>query len=77
MSYFVIIHYVYKSYVSIASQYSSSCCATYGRGYVPIRIRNVGCSSSYSRLSSCSYVANSAGCAINEVAGVNCYGEST
>ncbi|XP_019850477.1 PREDICTED: scavenger receptor cysteine-rich domain superfamily protein-like [Amphimedon queenslandica] len=59
------------------SQYSYSCCAGYGRGYVPIRIRNVGCSSSYSRLSSCSYIANSAGCSSSEVAGVACYGRVT
>ena len=62
-------------YVFIASLYSSSCCANYGQGSVPIRIRNVGCSSSYSSFSSCSYTANSAGCTISEVAGVNCYGK--
>ena len=57
------------------SLYSSFCCGSYGRGYVPIRIRNVACSSSYTRLSSCGYIANSVGCSASEVAGVQCYGK--
>ncbi|XP_019849144.1 PREDICTED: deleted in malignant brain tumors 1 protein-like [Amphimedon queenslandica] len=59
------------------SLYSYSCCANYGRGSVPIRIRNVGCSSSYSSLSSCSYTLGSYRCSSSEVAGVECYGRIT
>ena len=62
-------------YLYSGSLYSSRCCAAYGRGYVPIRIRNVACSSSYTRLSSCGYIANSVGCSAYEVAGVQCHGE--
>ena len=59
----------------LVSQYSSSCCASYGRGSVPIRIKYVSCSSSYSNFSSCSYTASSSGCSSSEAAGVNCNGK--
>ena len=53
----------------------SSCCAGYGQGYVPIGIRNVGCSSSSSSLSSCTFTADSSGCSHSEDAGAYCYGQ--
>ncbi|XP_019850479.1 PREDICTED: scavenger receptor cysteine-rich domain superfamily protein-like isoform X2 [Amphimedon queenslandica] len=52
----------------------STCCANYGKGYAPIAIRHVGCSSSSNSLSSCSYIANSVGCSSTEVAGMECFG---
>lgn len=53
----------------------SSCCAGYGQGYVPIGIRNVGCTSSSSSLSSCTFTADSSGCSHSEDAGAYCYGQ--